>query len=131
MNSGIGMEFLKQLFTWWNGTTIGTRIYTARNGKFVGTDERGNRYFQTTDGKRRWVQYKGYAEPSTIPPGWHGWIHHKVDTPPTAETYAARDWEKPHEQNLTGTAGAYRPAGSLLRAKPREVKPDYEAWQTK
>lgn len=124
------MAFLKQIFTWWNGTTIGTRIYTWRNGSFVGSDDSGNRYYQARNG-RRWVQYNGYAEPSTIPPGWHGWIHHKVDVPPTAEDYVAREWQKPHEPNHTGTARAYRPAGSLLKETPRPVKPDYEAWQPK
>lgn len=124
------MSLLKQIFTWWNGTTIGTRFYTWRHGKFVGTDESGNRYFEGQGG-RRWVQYNGYAEPSGIPPGWHGWIHHKVDSPPSKENYVPGEWQKPHQPNMTGTPGAYRPAGSLLRAEPRQVKPDYEAWQPK
>lgn len=124
------MEFLKQVFTWWNGTTFGTRIYTWRNGKAVGTDDSGNTYYEGRDG-RRWVQYKGYAEPSTIPPGWHGWIHHKVDVPPSRESYTPRDWQQPHEPNHTGTAKAHRPAGSLLNATPAPVKPEYEAWQPK
>ena len=34
--------------------------------------------------ERRWVIYNGYVEASTIPPGWHGWMHHMVDAPPTA-----------------------------------------------
>ena len=124
------MELLKQIFTWWNGTTIGTRIYTWRNGQLVGSDESGNRYYESRDG-RRWVQYNGYAEPSTIPPGWHGWIHHKVDVAPPQEAYTPREWQKPHQANLTGTAGAYHPQGSLMHAKPREIAPDYEAWQPK
>jgi NADH:ubiquinone oxidoreductase subunit len=122
------MAWLKQLFTWWNGTTIGTRIYTWRRGSLVGTDAAGNRYYEG-DGGRRWVQYNGDAEASAIPPGWHGWMHHKVDTPPGREAYTAREWQKPHIANPTGTAGAHRPAGSLLRAEPAPVKPDYEAWK--
>ena len=42
----------------------------------------------------------------------------------------AREWEKAHSPNLTGSSKAYRPAGSLLGATPMKVaKPDYEAWQ--
>ena len=56
----------------------------------------------------------GYAEPTTIPPGWHGWMHYRTNTPPTEQEYAGRSWEKAHQPNLTGTAAAYRPDGSLL-----------------
>jgi NADH:ubiquinone oxidoreductase subunit len=124
------MEFLKQVFTWWNGQTLGTRFFTWRKGKAVGEDEFGNKYYQTKGGKRRWVVYNGYAEASSIPPGWHGWMHHTVDSPPTQEAYAPRVWQKSHEPNRTGSVLAYRPPGSLIGgAKPVPVKPDYEPWK--
>src|SRR5262249_10244133 len=63
---------------------------------------------------RRWVIYKGLAEASLVPPSWHGWLHHIVDTPPTQENAITYRWEKPHEPNLTGTPDAYRPSGSML-----------------
>ena len=64
-------------------------------GEPVGDDEFGNRYYRTVGGKidktlgfeRRWVIYNGYTEASTVPPSWHGWLHHTVDTPPTQENY--------------------------------------------
>jgi NADH:ubiquinone oxidoreductase subunit len=37
-------------------------------------------------------------------------------------------WEKPHIENLTGTAAAYAPAGSIRRAHPADRR-DYEAWR--
>ena len=78
---------------------------------------------------RRWVIYNGYAEASTIPPGWHGWMHHRVDVAPATETYRARGWEKPHEPNLTGSSAAYRPKGSVLGSGKRpQVTGDYDAW---
>src|SRR3569832_1858 len=88
----------------------------------IGSGEFGNRYFRTKGGKidaslgfeRRWVSYPGYAEPSSVPPSWHGWLHHTVDVPPTQESYTPREWQKPHRPNLTGTPGAYRPPGSTL-----------------
>ena len=64
--------FLLQMFTWWNGQTLGTRFFTWRKGEFVGKDEFGNSYYRTRDNSRRWVIYNGVAEASTIPAGWHG-----------------------------------------------------------
>ena len=123
MRGGNRMKsFLLRFFTWWNGQTFGTQLWTWRHGELVGQDEFGNRYYRTRGGKidktlkfeRRWVVYSGYAEPSTVPPSWHGWLHHTVDTPPSDETYHGRSWQKPHRPNLTGTPAAYRPSGSTL-----------------
>ena len=123
------MGLLTDIFTWWNGATIGTRVYTSLVGQFVGEDEFGNRYYQKKGGLRRWVIYKDYAEPSSIPPGWYGWMHKIVDELPAATPYRRREWEKPHLPNLTGTPGAYRPLGSLFFAKPKPPPSDYEPWQ--
>lgn len=120
-------EFIVQIFTWWNRQTLGTRFFTWRKGEFVGEDEAGNRYYRERNGTRRWVIYNGVVEASAIPPGWHAWMHCRVDTPPGA--YTPREWQKPHEPNLTGTPYAYRPPGSILHRTPRTpVNPDYEAW---
>ncbi|MET3601554.1 NADH:ubiquinone oxidoreductase subunit NDUFA12 [Martelella mangrovi] len=125
--------FLTKMFTWWNGSTIGTDVFTRRFGKKVGEDQFGNIYYEggmSTYGlKRRWVVYKGYADASSIPPGWHGWMHHRTDTPPTEAAYKAREWEKPHNPNQTGTVLAYRPKGSLVvQGERNEVTGDYDAW---
>jgi NADH:ubiquinone oxidoreductase subunit len=130
-------QFFLKLFTWWNGQTFGTQFWTWRFGELVGEDEQGNRYFRTRGGvidptlgfERRWVIYNGVAEASRIPPGWYGWMHHKVDTPPTAEAYAPREWEKAHLPNLTGTPAAYRPSGSTLASGKRpKATGDYQPW---
>jgi NADH:ubiquinone oxidoreductase subunit len=130
------MEFLKQFFTWWNGQTLGTRFFTWRKGELVGTDEFDNRYYRAKSAipdsiaERRWVIYNGYAEASSIPPGWHGWMHHRSDTPPSRETYRPREWQQPHQANLTGSATAYRPPGSIVgSARPAVAEPDYQAWK--
>ena len=34
----------KQIFIWWNQQTIGTRLYTIFFGKYVGRDNKGNKY---------------------------------------------------------------------------------------
>ena len=111
-------RLLTQIFTWWNGETLGTRFHTWRVGREVGRDEFGNVYYEggtDSEGRtRRWVIYNGYSEASAIPPGWHGWMHHRVDTPPSAETYTPRDWQKEHEPNLTTRRRSLR-ARSPLR----------------
>jgi NADH:ubiquinone oxidoreductase subunit len=122
-------DFLIEIFAWWRGNTWGTRLWIALHGAFVGSDEFGNRYYRAKKGDKRMVVYKNYAEASAIPPGWHGWMHHRTDVAPTDETYRPRQWQKPHEPNLTGTAMAYRPEGSLLKSGERpKVTGDYEAW---
>jgi len=121
-------QFIAELFIWWHKETLSLRIRTWLKGQFVGNDEFGNRYYTDKKG-RRWVIYNGPAEASAIPPGWHGWMHHRVDVPPADEHYQPRNWQKPHQPNLTGTAGAYRPEGSLLNAGERpKVTGDYDAW---
>lgn len=122
------MKILLRLLTWWNSQTLGTQIFTARKGVKVGEDGQGNLYYQTRNGKRRWVIYNGECQASRIPPEWHGWIHFTWDEPPTEAPLDHKPWELPHKNNQTGTAGAYLPAGSLRRATPI-VRRDYEAWQ--
>ncbi|ACS56012.1 NADH:ubiquinone oxidoreductase subunit NDUFA12 [Rhizobium leguminosarum bv. viciae] len=126
-------NLLVQTFTWWNGQTMGTRFATWRFGKRVGEDEFGNVYYEGGMSSyglpKRWVIYKGYAEASAIPPGWHGWMHHRTDVPPSKESYVAKDWQKPHRPNHTGSPQAYRPPGSIAvpGERPR-VTGDYDAW---
>ncbi len=124
------MKFLLRLLTWWNGQTLGTQIFTARKGVKVGEDEQGNAYYQTRDGKRRWVIYNGEVQASRISPDWHGWIHFTWDEPPTKTPLKHKAWELPHQENQTGLITAYAPAGSLRRIQPLERR-DYEAWQPK
>jgi len=113
--------------TWWNSQTLGTQLFTWRKGVKVGEDEQGNVYYETRDGARRWVIFNGEAEASRVSPDWHGWLHHTFKEPPTNAPLKHKDWEQPHQPNLTGTAMAYAPEGSLRRADPAD-RSDYEAW---
>src|SRR5271156_5606426 len=55
-------QFFLKAFTWWNGQTFGTQLWTWRFGERVGQDEQGNTYYRTRGGKidpslgfeRRW-----------------------------------------------------------------------------
>ncbi len=130
------MALLKSIFTWWNGATFGALFTIARNAKFVGSDEFGNRYFEcrtnreSYDGrKRRYVTYRGYAEPSKVPPDWHGWLHYTFAEPPTSAPLKRQVWEREHLPNLTGTLYAWKPKGALGRGGERAAaRGDYQAW---
>ncbi len=122
-------QLIKELFIWWHSQTLGMRLKIWLYGTYVGSDEAGNRYYHYKKHDRRWVIFNGLAEASSIPSGWHGWMHHRTDVIPTDERYQPKVWQKPHVPNLTGSAGAYRPEGSLLRSGERpRVTGDYDAW---
>lgn len=121
------LNTLLRAVTWWNGQTLNTQLFTWRKGVKVGEDDQGNTFYETRDGKRRWVIYAGEAEASRISPEWHGWLHRTWEEPPTKAPIPRKAWEKPHKENMTGTALAYAPAGSIRRSEPAP-RSDYEAW---
>jgi NADH:ubiquinone oxidoreductase subunit len=111
---------------------IGTQIFTWLNGRPVGTDMAGNRYFTEkrarAEGRtKRWVVYAGEPDASAVPPEWHAWLHYTTDAPlPDA---GRKPWQKPHRANPTGTPSAYRPAGHDSQGGQRATASgDYEAW---
>ena len=107
-----------------------------KGGKSVGQDQFGNKYYRAKPRpgykrERRWVMYNGIPEASKVPPEWHGWLHYQTDSIPdeSGESFR-RDWQKPYQQNMTGTKEAYRPQGHILKGGKRpEVSSDYEAWK--
>ena len=121
------LNTLLRAVTWWNGQTLNTQIFTARKGIKVGEDDQGNVFYHNADDSRRWVIFNGEVEASRIGADWHGWLHRTLDTPVSEAPLVHKSWEKPHQENLTGTALAYAPSGSLRRAQP-EARTDYEAW---
>lgn len=121
------LNTLLRAVTWWNGQTLNTQIYTWRKGEKVGEDDQGNAYFRNADDSKRWVIYNGEAEASRIGADWHGWLHRTFDEVPSEKPLKKKSWEKPHQENLTGTALAYAPAGSIRAGTPTE-RSDYEAW---
>jgi NADH:ubiquinone oxidoreductase subunit len=130
------MGILSEIFSWWGGNTWGTRITIWRQGRLVGSDEFGNRYYIQKKGvgplgvPRRWVIYTNDSEASRVPPEWHGWLHHTHDMPPTEQAYTPRSWQKPHRPNMTGTSEAYRPAGSIVgRGERPRATGDYKPWR--
>lgn len=121
------LNSITRVFTWWDGQTLGTQLWTWRKGRKVGEDEQGNIFYNNADDSRRWVIYNGDIEASRVTPDWHGWLHRTYDEPPTKAPMAHKDWEKSHIPNMTGSDLAYAPAGSLRRSEPAP-RADYEAW---
>lgn len=121
------LKSILRVFTWWNGKTLNTQLYTWRKGVKVGEDDQGNTYFTNRDKSKRWVIFNGEVEASRISASWHGWLHNTFDEAPGTTPLKHKAWEKEHQGNVSGTALAYAPAGSLRQAQPAERR-DYEAW---
>lgn len=123
------MGLLKNMFIWWDGATLGTALFSWRNGARVGADSQGNVYFRSKKGDKRWVMYNGANDASRIPPEWYSWIHHQIDGHPDEALPPARGFHKPATSNRTGTPEAYRPTGALERGGQRQAASgDYQAW---
>ena len=133
------MGILGKIFTWWDGATIGTSLWSSMNGEHVGTDAQGNKYYRAKKAEkagqpfagmeRRWVIYAGSNDTSRVPSEWHGWLHHSYDELPESHLAPSKIWEADYEPNATGTVAAYRPAGALERGGRRApATGDYEAW---
>ena len=118
------LTFFKQIFVWWNQTTIGTRIKTIFFGKFVGKDSFGNKYYQNKSGKR-WVIYKDEIDASKIPNEWYSWIHftkNKIENIHDLDKY---EWQKPHLPNQTGTENSYHPNKNNEQSNKK-----YKSWKS-
>jgi len=77
------MGFWSRTFTWWNGATWGTALWTRRFGNEVGRDDDGNLYYQDKKRpQRRWVIYNGNNDGSRVPPDWQLWLRGTIDDLP-------------------------------------------------
>ena len=114
-------------------TNIQMILHTFFRGKRVGADGFGNVYYRAGPRRgrkreRRWVMYAGRPEASSVPPEWHGWLHHQTDAVPFPDNARRRPWQKLHHPNMTGSASAYRPPS--LKGGPRAATTsDYTAWR--
>ena len=124
------MGLFANAFTWWNGASWGTSLFSRRNGEEAGRDEDGNIYFRhRKDSARRWVMYAGANDSSRVPPGWNAWLRGTIDEVPDKALPPRRPFEQPAQANLTGSDQAWRPAGSIRAGGKRAAATgDYSAW---
>ena len=98
------MGLFANAFTWWNGASWGTSIFSRRNGEEAGRDEAGNIYFRhRQEPARRWVMYAGANDSSRVPPGWNAWLRGTIDGVPERALPPRRPFEQPAQANLTGS----------------------------
>ena len=124
------MGLFANAFTWWNGASWGTTLFSRRNGEEVGRDDAGNIYFKhRKDPARRWVMYHGGNDSSQVPPGWNAWLRGTIAGLPDQSLPPRRSFEQPSQINLTGSDQAWRPAGSIRAGGKRAAATgDYSAW---
>ncbi len=125
------MGLFANAFTWWNGASWGTALFSHRHGEEAGRDEAGNVYFQhRKDPARRWVIYDGANDSSRVPPGWNAWLRGTIPEVPDKALPERRAFEQKPQANITGTDDAFRPSGSLARSGVRPAATgDYQAWK--
>ena len=114
---------IKIIFTWWNRQTFGTFLKTLFFGKYVGSDEFGNKYYRSKNNER-WVIYAKNIEATKITSDWYLWMHHTIDKAPNFKENKF-SWQKKHLENQTGTKNSYKP----VKIKKNEIKKKYESWK--
>ena len=91
-------SLLKYLFTWWNGSTVGTHLYTFLYGIKVGEDYFGNSYYESKNKKNRWCIYSNQSEASKISPEWNSWLRFISEKTPRGDE-AVYEWQKLFDGN--------------------------------
>tara|TARA_B100001057_G_scaffold387380_1_gene394542 strand:+ start:93 stop:443 length:351 start_codon:yes stop_codon:yes gene_type:complete len=114
---------LKTIFIWWNKQTFGTFLKTLFFGKYVGSDEYGNKYYQSKK-KDRWVVYANNIEATKITSNWYLWMHHTIDKIPDNKD-TKYSWQKKHLENQTGTSNSFKP----VKIRKNTIKKKYETWK--
>ena len=117
------LTLFKEIFTWWNHQTFGTRLTIFFFGKFVGSDVYENKYYETKKGKR-FIIYNGEVDASKIPSEWYSWMHFTPNRIEKKHELQKYEWQKPHQSNLTGTEEAYYPNKDI----PIDKK--YKSWKS-
>ena len=118
----LNMSF-KIIFTWWNNQTFGTFLKTLFFGKYVGSDDQGNKYYRSKKNER-WVIYANNIEATKITSDWYLWMHHTIDKIPdnNSNKYS---WQKKHLENQTGTNNCFKP----IKISKSNIKKKYETWK--
>ena len=98
---------MKIFFTWWNKKTFGTFLKTLFFGKYVGSDEFGNKYYRSKKMSDGLCTNK--IEATKITSDWYLWIHHTIDKIPDSKDKKIFMAKKKHQENQTGTQNSFKP----------------------
>ena len=89
---------------------IGTILYSLLNGKKVGEDDQGNRfYIHKKNKKKRWVLYKKQIDPTSLEVKWQIWLTETNKDKEIIINNPSFKWQKNKKANLTGTLDSYHP----------------------
>ena len=113
----------KIFFTWWNRFTFGTFLKTLFFGRYKGSDEYGNKYYENKKNER-WVIYSDNIEATKITSEWYLWIHHTIDKIPDKKMKKF-SWQKKHLENQTGTINKFKP----VKISKKNMKKKYDTWK--
>ena len=107
--------------------SIGTILYSLLNGKKVGEDNQGNKfYIHKKNKKKRWVLYKKHIDPTNLEVEWQIWLTEtNNNNKEIIINKASFKWQKNKKANLTGTLNSYHPASKS------DIKEIYSAKKNK
>ena len=98
--------------------SIGTILYSLLNGKKVGEDNQGNKfYIHKKNKKKRWVLYKKHIEPTNLEVEWQIWLTEINKNKEIIINKPNFKWQKNKKANLTGTLNSYHPASKSDKKK--------------
>ena len=90
---------------------IGTVLYSLLNGKKVGEDNQGNKFYvHKKNKKKRWVLYKKQIDPTNLEVEWQIWLTETYKDKEIIINKSSLKWQKSKKGNLTGTLASYHPA---------------------
>ena len=106
--------------------SIGTILYSLLNGKKVGEDNQGNKfYIHKKNKKKRWVLYKKQIDPTNLEVKWQIWLTETGKDMKKIKDNINFKWQKNKMPNLTGTIDSYHPANKPNKKNKNSVwKPD-------
>ena len=97
---------------------IGTILYSLLNGKKVGEDNYGNRfYIHKKNKKKRWVLYKKQIDPTSLEVEWQIWLTKTNQNREIKINKQSFKWQKNKKANLTGSRDSYHPANNSDKTK--------------
>ena len=97
---------------------IGTILYTLLNGKKIGQDLQGNKfYIHKKNKKKKWVLYKKQVDPTSLEVKWQIWLTEAANNDNTIYKNTNFKWQKNKKPNQTGTPDSYHPGSNINKEK--------------
>ena len=96
---------------------------------FVGEDKQGNLYYQSRERDylgqhKRKVVYAAGQSMGSIPPLYHGWLHHITDVFPCENT-TYYSWQKLYEKDQHNFTDTYDP---VIMKELKRTNKQYSSW---